>query len=283
MKGSEFAAKYGAKGATAWEAAALEMARAGNIVSWPMKTISYDLDGHRVRVDVASDYFAVGDADDFLRMPLQPVTAQKVANLWGFFLPTPRVALETWRAAEVRLKPISGSEMSAKKNMYASMAQFYEHNALVNSQLQGTPSSALRAGHKKDIVVGNIYKPGRVLIYGWPRAGYDIPAKDTAPSMTVDWRIQPYSNIHGEGYFDYSHGARWMGTTVEIDGETLETEKVLTDSKLSRFLSDEGPLKNPRYPGAGTPKPSALAGFFTPTVPSYAAYGLRLVRDGHVT
>jgi hypothetical protein len=283
MKGSEFAMTFGPRGYAAWEAAALDAARAGGTISWPMKSVSYEQDGHRVSFEVASDYFAVGESSDFLRLPLTPVTAQKIANHLGFSLPTPKMVLETWRAAEVKLEPIPATKMSAGRNLYSSMAQFAEHNALVNQQLAGTSGDALRSGHKKDVVVGNLYKSGKVLIYGWIHANAQAPAKDTAPMMTAPWRIQMYSNIHGESYFDYSHGIRFIGPTVTVDGQRYDTERAFTDAALAKLLSDEGPLKYPEYPGAGTRKPSALATFFTPNSPGYAAYGLHLVRNGHVT
>lgn len=284
MNGTEFAATFGPKGPLAWEAAALEMVRNGEFVAWPMKPVSYELEGRRVSLEVASDYFAVGNRENFLRLPLTPVTAQKVANLLGVLLPTPRLVLETWRSAEVKLAPLPASKMSAGKNMYASMSQFAEHNALVNQQLLGTSVNALRSGHKKDVVVGNLYKPGKVLIYGWISPNAEVPAKDVYPSMTAPWRIQMYSNVHGEGYFDYSHGIRFVSPTMTIDGQTYDTEKVMTDSKLAKLVSDEGSVRYPQYPGAGTRKPSSLvAALTTPTRPGYAAYGLRLVREGLVT
>ncbi len=283
MKGSEFAASYGPQGARAWELAALDMAQNGGVVTWPMKPVTFTCAGQQVTTEVSSDYFAVGTPSDFLRLPLTPLTAQAIANLSGLLLPTPKLVLETWRAANVKLEPIPATKLSAGKNLYANMSQFVEHNARVNAQLEGTPNGALRSGHKKDVVIGNIYKPGKVLIYGWMKPDAPLSGKDTFPSATAPWRIQPYSNIHGESYFDYSHGIRFVGPQVSIDGVLHDTEKVLTDSKLAHLLSDEGPLKAARLPAPGAPKPSFIASLFRRTFPGYAHYGLQALRNGEVT
>jgi len=277
MLGSAFAQTYGPKGFAAWEAAALDIARSGEALWWPMKPVTYDEQGVRVTFQAAQDYFAIGEMRDILRLPLSPITAQRVANIQGFLLPTPKMVLAIHRAAGIRLEPIAMSP-----NKYASMTQFVNHQELLGSALGGMGGGFIRSGLKKDVVIGNIYKPGKVLIYGWmlPVVPTD---KDGRPSMTAPWRIQPYSNIHSDAYLDYSHGIRFIGPQITIDGVAMETEKALTDPRYASLLSDEGPLKYPRYPTPGDPKPSNLISLLTPTVPSYQTYGLNLVREGKVS
>jgi hypothetical protein len=244
MKGSEFAAVYGPKGYAAWENAAFELARSGENVQWPFQDVEFNAGGRRVQVKVATDYFAIGEPSDCLRLPLTPTMAQRIANLSGFVLPTYKLVLETWRAARIKLTPTS-----MVPNKGANMAQFVEHNALIEQQLQGTGTGQLRSGHKKDVVIGKAVKPGKVVIYGWLKSDCPTPT-DQMPSMTAPWRTQPYSNVHGDFYFDYSHGIRFVAGECLIDGQKRDIDSVLSDPYLASCLSDEGPV-TPRYPAPG--------------------------------
>lgn len=244
MKGSEFVATYGPRGYVAWENAAFELARSGESVSWPFQDVEFQAGGHNVVVKVASDYFAIGTPEDCLRLPLTPTTAQRIANLTGCVLPTYKLVLETWRAAKTKLVPTS-----MVPNKGANMAQFAEHNALIEQQLAGTGNGLLRSGHKKDVVIGKAVKPGKVVIYGWIKNDCPTPT-DQMPSMTATWRTQPYSNVHGDFYFDYSHGIRLVASECLIDGRKYDIDQVLTDASLAYCLSDEGPVA-PRYPAPG--------------------------------
>ena len=94
----------------------------------------------------------------------------------------------------------------------------------------GAATGLLTAGHMKDLVISTRLwsQPGRVAIYGWHRAA-DAP-------------IQPLSTVHGARYADYSHGVRLVSQRVFVNGEPRSLFDVLADRRLSRLLSDEGPL-----------------------------------------
>jgi hypothetical protein len=96
MKGSEFAASFGKQSAAAWEAAAFELERSGqNLKPVFVPVPLAHKDGRTAIIDVSSDYFSVGDSNDFVRLPLTPNMAQKIANLTGCLLPTPRLVLRS--------------------------------------------------------------------------------------------------------------------------------------------------------------------------------------------
>ncbi len=104
-------------------------------------------------------------------------------------------------------------------------------------------------GHKKDVIISTIARPGKVLIYGWfwpngqkPPGGFGQP-------------IQARSNIHGDFYADYSHGIRFIAPTMTVDGVSRSTEEILRDPVLSKLLSDEGPVYKVRYPAKNDPAP----------------------------
>ena len=51
------------------------------------------------------DYLAVGSDADFVRVPMTPQTAQRVADAFGCALPTRKIVDEVYRAATVRPHP----------------------------------------------------------------------------------------------------------------------------------------------------------------------------------
>jgi hypothetical protein len=184
---------------------------------------------HAAVFEVMPDYLAVGSDRDFARVPLTPATAARVAEAFGCALPTRKVVDEVYRAAAVKLEPEPLTEERE------SAATFLRHHLLVEEQRAGKKLGELVAGVKKDIVVSNRLgeKPGRVAIYGWHKL-------DGKP-------IQPLSIVHAERYVDYSHGARLMKRTVEVDGKSWDVRRVLYAADLCGLLSDEGPLTRPAY------------------------------------
>lgn len=285
MKGSAFASTF--PSFAAWESSAVSLEASGENIptTFVQVTLSHP-DGRSAIIDVASDYFSVGEADDFLRLPLTPTTAQRVANLKGMLLPTPKLVYTIWQQSNVKLTPVSIAALKpAESNKGANMAQYLRHNAAIQAQLAG--QAGLISGHKKDVVVGNIAKPGKVLIFGWYRPSPDVFDDRTAMENPKRQPTQPYSNVHGDFYVDYSHGIRFVSPLMTVEGKEMETEKVYTDSKFSGFISHEGPVRQPRYPAPfpnGTKPPVASAprapgklAVFTGRYPSYVDLGTEVL------
>jgi hypothetical protein len=179
--------------------------------------------------EVMPDYLAVGSDSDFVRVPINPQTAARIADAFGCALPTRKVVDEVYRSAAVKLEP---KPMTEERE---SPATFLRHNALIEEQRAGKKLSDLVAGIKKDVVVSNrlAEKPGRVAIYGWHKL-------DGKP-------IQPLTIVHDERYVDYSHGIRLMKRTVMVDGKPWDVRHVLYAADLHGLLSDEGPITRPTY------------------------------------
>ncbi len=185
----------------------------------------------KVTLWVTPDYLAVGDDHDYVRMPMSPITAQLVADRFGFLLPTRKIVDIIYRRAAIKLKPKSfppGPRM-------VHLDVFKKHDEFIDEALGGKPPRALVAGHKKDVVLSNRLeqKPHRVAIYGWHRP-------DSQP-------IQPLSTAHGDWYADYSHGVRLISATMLINDSPTRVERVLEDPELAPLISDEGPLVHTRY------------------------------------
>ncbi|MBF0441724.1 MAG: hypothetical protein HQK54_07475 [Oligoflexales bacterium] len=191
---------------------------------------------HKITVWVMPDYLSIGSDDDFVRIPMNPVTAQKIADYYGLLLPTTIIVDEVYRQAKIKLKPSNmppGPEMT-------SIDFYLNHNKRIEDQLKGKSHGALTAGHKKDIVVTNRLNntpTRRVAIYGWHRT-----LRDTGTP------IQPLSVVHGVKYADYSHGIRLVGRGVVIDGMEYDLEDVLKDKAFAFLLSKEGALLSTKIP-----------------------------------
>lgn len=283
MKGSEFAASFGRHSPAAWEAAAFELERSGKnlkpvFVSVPLA----HKDGRKAVIDVSSDYFSVGESDDFIRLPLMPGTAQKIANLTGCLLPTPKLVYRIWQAS-TKLTRMSIAGLG-ETNKGANFAQYVKHNNHIQSQVVNVPRGSLISGHKKDVVVGNASKPGKVLIFGWYKPSPDVFDDGQAYTAPDRQPQQAYSNVHGDFYVDYSHGIRFVSPLMRVEGKEVETAQVYTDANLFDFVSHEpAPVKQPRYPApfpeGGPRKPQAVSFFdrFRPNLPGYATLGTQVL------
>src|SRR5262249_19858043 len=80
--------------------------------------------------------------------------------------------------------------------------------------------------------------------------GFDDRRAMTTPDRQP---IQPLSNVHSAGYVDYSHGIQLVAPTCTVDGQTTSTLDLYQHPTLSRLVSNEGPLRTPRYAGAVVP------------------------------
>jgi hypothetical protein len=186
--------------------------------------------GHAGIVRVALDYAAIGTDDDFLRIPMSPITAQRLADLFGYVLPTRKLVDAIYGAAALKLAPVPlppGPQMMS--NDY-----YRRHHEAVEKQRGGRGTGGLIAGHKKDVVATKrlVQRPDQVAIYGWHRP-------DGRP-------IQPLSLVHEASYADYSHGIRWVSGKMIVDGAERAVADVLRDAALAPLLSDEGVLASVR-------------------------------------
>ena len=220
------------------EEAILQEVLAGNVPDFlrQMPEIEVRLrtaDGREVvgRVKVLPDYLAIGANEDHVRIPMSPLTAQRIADALGCALPTRKLVDDVYRQAGTRLtpKPLPAGPQMMSNDYYR------RHADAVDAQLPGGWPGGIVAGHKKDVVVSAqlATHPGRVAIYGWHQ-----------PNGKP---IQGLSTVHEETYADYSHGVRLIAGIMTVDGRPMSVAEVLADPELSRLLSDEGPIRQPRY------------------------------------
>jgi hypothetical protein len=234
--GSEFFAKIARLTPADREAAIAKEICRGNIPkflrSFKQVTMqSTDTRGkqHVATLEVMPDYLAVGANTDFVRVPMTPMTAAYIADVFGCALPTRKIVDEIYGSAPVKLEP---GPLTKDRE---STATFLEHNRIIEVQRAGRHLGDLVAGIKKDVVVSNrlAERPNRVALYGWHKL-------DGKP-------IQPLTIVHVNWYVDYSHGIRLIRRAVVVDGVPRDIRPVLYSADLSPLLSDEGPLTRPAY------------------------------------
>jgi hypothetical protein len=180
-------------------------------------------------VEVMPDYLAIGSDDDFIRMPMNPRAACRIAEAFGCSLPTRKIVDAIYANAAVKLEPRPLTEARE------AIATFVRHHQIIEEQRAGSRLGELVSGIKKDLVLSNRLeeKPNRVAIYGWHKL-------DGKP-------IQPLNVSHIRWYVDYSHGVRLIKRRIEIDGQPRDLWRVLFSEKWSPLFSDEGPLRRIDY------------------------------------
>jgi hypothetical protein len=198
-----------------------------------------------VSIEVMPDYLAVGSDDDFVRMPMTPQTAQRIADAFGCILPTRKIVDAIDAHAGLHLEP---QPLTQKRE---AVATFLEHHEIIEGQrrnpLLATASSEqpspppkgegvlLITGIKKDIVLSpRIFeRPNRLAIYGWRQL-------DGRP-------IQPLTIVHSDRYVDYSHGVRLVRNVIKLEGKDAKIADLLREPERCGLVSDEGPMEPPRY------------------------------------
>jgi hypothetical protein len=216
------------------EAAIYGEIAAGNVPEFlrTFKEVPITAGDVRGTIDVAPDYLAIGSDDDFVRIPMTPQTAQRLADLFGCILPTRKMVDAIDAVAEVRLAPQPLTEDRE------SVAAFMLSNEKIEAQRTGQPLGLLATGGKKDVVISNKIRerPNRLAIYGWRQLNGQP--------------IQPLTNVHVDWYVDYSHGVRLVRDEMVIDGQSRKIVDLLRDKNGAAIVSDEGPIDPPRYPQA---------------------------------
>ena len=94
---------------------------------------------------VTPDYLSIGTDEDWARINITPMAAQKIADSFHCFLPTRKIVDDIYKAATVKLEPVP---------MYAlrdSTPTMYHHHLIIEGQRKG--QKGLIAGIQKDVVI----------------------------------------------------------------------------------------------------------------------------------
>jgi hypothetical protein len=185
---------------------------------------------------IMPDVLSIGSDSDYVRMPMNPHTAQAIANKYDCTLPTRKMVNDIWTQATNKLTPLPWGPPYDED-----MLKTYRigvHNDRIQAQLQGKNPHVIISGHKKDVVLTNRLYPDnhnrRVAIYGWIQ-----------PNGQAIQGLNPSS--HEDTYEDYSHGIRMVANDVLVNGNPMRMSTVFSDPVLSSLVSDEGTLMFQSY------------------------------------
>ena len=207
----------------------LKEALEGNVPSFLKKFIRIKISivdsvtGKSIRAAyyVAPDYLSLGTDQDWARINITPLAAQKIADSFQCFLPTRKIVDDIYKAAKVKLEPVP---MFAFRDSTPTM---WHHHLIVEGQRKG--KKGLIAGIQKDVVISEKIsgdtKTDRVAIYGWHKS-------DGKP-------IQPLYTGHIYWWVDYSQRIRLVYRKIKVEKEWMDYTEVLGDPVLKRLLCDE--------------------------------------------
>jgi len=228
MTGTEFYKQVGAMKWNEREPIAEKEILSGNMPSFikqfvPINVFLKDSSGKTINATyfVSPDYLSIGNDKNWARIPLTPMTAQRIADSLHCFLPTRKMVDDIYQQATVKLEPVP---------LYAfrdSALIFWHHHLIIEGQRKNR--KGLIAGIKKDVVLsGKVTrdtKSNRVAIYGWHK-----------PDGKA---IQPLYTGHVDWYVDYSHGIRLVSRNIKVNGKWMDYIDVLKDPVLKGILCDE--------------------------------------------
>jgi hypothetical protein len=226
--------------------------------NWREITVTRTIGNQTVRatVRVCPDYLAIGSNGDFTRIPMSPITAQRIADHFGFALPTMQL-VDTIEDESRRLGgyvPFFGAPSIASRmgirwdanNVDGFLTRSPEFAQMQNIMIEGNsgalPRRIIRSGHKKDV----IYDPRTNLgAYVSDREGVRRKVADRGVAIYLPG-TQPAAIPHEETFHDYSHGIRFVQGDVnlvitESNGsghtETMSMRKLLNHRDYYRVLS----------------------------------------------
>lgn len=193
---------------------------------------------HTISMFVLPDYLCVGTDDDYVRVPLNLLTTQRLADAWNCTLPTTKMVDIIWSYSSNVCEPLPWGPPYDASMM--STHRIIRHNELINDDILKKKLDArqLLVGHKKDVVMTNQLSKhsNSIAIYGWHR-----------PDGS---NIQPLYLGHENTYCDYSHGERFIFLECIIDGRREDIRTIACDPELSMGISNEGPLLIMKQPNA---------------------------------
>jgi len=192
---------------------------------------------HTVTYQTMPDYLAIGSNDDFCRIPMGPITAQRLAVIFGATMPTRKLVDNIYTHADVKLAPVTYTPVGNANEL---VPKFVAHNTAIESQfvVAGGQLGQIVGGTKKDVVISNKItdptRPDHVVIYGWHQL-------NGSP-------IQPLYNGHINSYVDYSHGIRFLNANLYVDSVQNSAVDILMDINRYKILSgEEGVMTQPGY------------------------------------
>jgi hypothetical protein len=259
--GGAFAAKWMANkepAGVAWAAREDAIAReitSGNVPSfiWGWKdVVARDRDPRAVYL-VTPDVLAIGSDDDFVRMPMDAITAQRVADHHGCLLPTRKMVNQIFEQADAQLVAITKqynwpaakrTDAEPDRSIRGSvMAGYLAHHREIEVKLAGHARTQLVAGHKKEVIIGPRMEAHPDKLYF---CGFHDPTRRGPNNPNGFIQMGSGPSVHHARFADYAQGVRLVNPYMTIDGEPKLVAEVLKNRTLAPLISD-GVIARPGY------------------------------------
>jgi hypothetical protein len=219
------------------ENAYLEQFIAGNIPEFMRSLVPVDISDGTVKavIYVMPEYLCIGSDDDYVIVPMNPLTAQRIMDAWGGQLPTRKIVDTIYKASAIKMNfhPMTPPRYP------------YDHSMMHTDRYEtaGAIAGQLIAGHKKDVIIDTWLESAhvnfkKVGVYGGWLGG----------KILHNFR----THSHDVYYKDYSHGIRCVSQLVYYGPNNAGvSEHILRDPKKHKLLSNQPTaFKTARYPVA---------------------------------
>ena len=202
-------------------------------------------DGRTAHFQVFADALKV----DGVRINVSAQTEQKIADVLGFMLMTPKLADLVWLQKSTKLLPHPRQITSATDAMIG-------HSSLIDADLAklGNPGGIVCTVGKHWVIDNDLaLHAGRAENYGWHFDG-NI---GISPEMTAtkddhgQWMkiIQGRGWAHDMHHVDYSQICVLVSRQCTVDGAQMDLMDLLQDASLAPLASHQGVMKVLRQPG----------------------------------
>jgi hypothetical protein len=230
------------------EAAILDHVRAGrHAITWG--TVTSTTNDRTAVFDVFADALTI----DNVRVNVSAETAQRIADLFGCALLTPKLADLLWAQRAVTLPPFP-------RPITSSTAAMIAHSEDIDRALAKAPyAGGIVSTVGKHWVLDNALatKKGRAMNYGWHFAGpafQGLRGEVTASALrdangALVRLIQGRGTAHDGRHVDYSQTCVLVARRCLLDGKDAWLDDILKDPTLAPLASHQGVMTVLRQPG----------------------------------
>lgn len=189
----------------------------------------------RVTLSVATDALRI----EGVRANVTAETAQRLADLLGCVMPTPRICDAVHRAAVVVVAP----QLGAPDAHMVDTSRMVEHSRRVDAAIGGRPGLVSTVG-KEWVICAALLRSAGAVNHGWHAAG----APSRSRGGLALWQAE--GTRHNAQHTDYSQVFRPVSRRCLLDGAPADLEDVLRGPAASE-VSYDGRLAVTRQPGVG--------------------------------
>jgi N-acetyl-anhydromuramyl-L-alanine amidase AmpD len=255
VKGSVFLATLPEKACAEREQAIIHAVQDGYAMDAAFMPVDVEYNGHKGTIFIGTDVLRIGESGDFVRVNVNAATAQLIADMKGWILPTTKIVDILWKAAYLKVEPClqpadptdrfkqGMPKCSDGTTSMSDTPAMLKHSNDIEMKVTGDESLFENGG--KHWVLSNklTAQPDHAANYGW----FSNSAPYTSASGLKMW--QTLGLAHNLAHVDYSQSLRAVHADMVVNGQTRKVAEVAADPDLWGLVSSEGPLKLSRYPG----------------------------------